>query len=60
MKLDYHIIKTFLNGFQDSEKPTLNTLEVFTTLNYNHNDKSNFNLVWHYLKLMGGINKNTL
>ncbi|UTW66175.1 DUF2513 domain-containing protein [bacterium SCSIO 12643] len=56
MKLDYDIIKAFLNGFQDSKKPTLNTLEVFTSLNYDHNVKTDFNLVWHYLKLLNDQN----
>ena len=52
MKLDYDIIKVYLKGFRDTEKRTLNTLEVFTTLNYDYNDMTDFNLVWHYLKLL--------
>lgn len=56
MELDYDKIKTFLSVLRGSAQPTLNTLEIFQLLRYDHNEKNDFNLVWHYLKLLNDQN----
>ncbi|PXY38742.1 hypothetical protein DMB65_21245 [Flavobacterium cheongpyeongense] len=52
MILDYDKIKLFLKIFIEDENPFLNTVEIFSKLNYNINNDIETKEVWHYLKLL--------
>ncbi|WP_417874122.1 DUF2513 domain-containing protein [Xanthomarina gelatinilytica] len=52
MKVDYEKIKEILIVFEENNKPTINTLGLFSTLNYDTNNQEDFDIVWHYLKLL--------
>ena len=52
MILDYDKIKLFLKIFIEDENPFLNTVEIFSKLNYNISNDIETKEVWHYLKLL--------
>jgi hypothetical protein len=52
MKIDFEKIKEILIVFEESNKPTINTLGIFTALNYDSNNQEDVGIVWHYLKLL--------
>ena len=52
MILDYDKIKLFLKIFIEDENPFLNTVEIFSKLNYNISNDIETKDVWHYLKLL--------
>lgn len=56
MKVDYDKIKEILIVFEESNKPTINTLGIFAALNYDEKNQEDFDLVWHYLKLLSEQN----
>lgn len=52
MKVDYEKIKEILIVFEESNRPIISTLEIFTLLNYDDDNQEDFDIVWHYLKLL--------
>jgi hypothetical protein len=52
MKIDYDKIKEFLQIFEDSKEPTINTLKIFEKLKYSDKNDEDSKQVWFYLKLL--------
>jgi hypothetical protein len=52
MKIDYEQIKRFLNVFESSKSPIINTIQIFHSLGYNEKNEEDSSLVMFYMKLL--------
>lgn len=52
MKIDYGLIKNFLDAFEANDSPTINTLQIFESLKYSIENQEDLNLVMFYMKLL--------